>query len=87
LRTIWNWARRDLDLMEEFPGGGLDYAKIEEGLPFMTWEEAARTFVVRVPRAQENRQVAAQRHRNATLAVSPESPQTDLRPPMFLKRQ
>jgi integrase len=42
LRTAWNWARRHLGLREEFPGGGLDYAKIEEGLPFMTWEEAER---------------------------------------------
>jgi integrase len=42
LRTAWNWARRQLDLAEEFPGGGLDYAKIEEALPFMTWEEAER---------------------------------------------
>ena len=40
LRTAWNWARRQLDLREEFPGGGLDYAKTEEDLPFMTWEEA-----------------------------------------------
>jgi integrase len=40
LRTAWNWARRHLGLVEEFPGGGLDYAKTEEGLPFMTWEEA-----------------------------------------------
>jgi hypothetical protein len=40
LRTAWNWARRHLGLVEEFPGGGLDYAKVEEGLPFMTWEEA-----------------------------------------------
>ena len=42
LRTAWNWARRHLDLAEEFPGSHLDYAKIEEGLPFMTWEEAER---------------------------------------------
>jgi integrase len=42
LRTAWNWARRQLGLLEEFPGGGLDYAKIEEGLPYMTWEEAER---------------------------------------------
>jgi integrase len=42
LRTAWNWARRHLGLAEEFPGTGLDYAKIEEGLPFMTWEEAER---------------------------------------------
>jgi integrase len=42
LRTAWNWARRHLCLIEEFPGTGLDYAKIEEGLPFMTWEEAER---------------------------------------------
>jgi integrase len=42
LRTAWNWARRHLELAEEFPGGGLDYAKTEEALPFMTWEEAER---------------------------------------------
>ncbi len=42
LRTAWNWARRQLNLAEEFPGGGLDYAKVEESLPFMTWEEAER---------------------------------------------
>jgi integrase len=42
LRTAWNWARRHLGLVEQFPGGGLDYAKIEEGLPFMTWDEAKR---------------------------------------------
>lgn len=40
LRTAWNWGRRHLDLAQEFPGSGLDFAKIEEGLPFMTWEEA-----------------------------------------------
>ncbi len=40
LRTAWNWARRHLALAEEFPGTGLDYAKVEEGLPFMTWNEA-----------------------------------------------
>jgi integrase len=42
LRTAWNWARRRLGLAEKFPGGGLDYAKTEEALPFMTWEEAER---------------------------------------------
>ncbi|HEV8072405.1 MAG TPA: tyrosine-type recombinase/integrase [Planctomycetaceae bacterium] len=42
LRTAWNWARRHLDLAPEFPGTGLDYPKIEEGLPFMTWDEAQR---------------------------------------------
>src|SRR5439155_21500232 len=42
LRTAWNWGRRHLGLREEFPGTGLDYAKIEESLPFMTWEEAER---------------------------------------------
>lgn len=42
LRTAWNWARRQLGLKEEFPGAKLDYAKIEEGLPFMTWDEAER---------------------------------------------
>ncbi len=41
LRTAWNWARRNLDLKEEFPGAALDYAKTEESLPFMTWEEAS----------------------------------------------
>ena len=30
LRTAWNWARRYLFLREDFPGSGLDYAKIEE---------------------------------------------------------
>jgi integrase len=42
LRTAWNWARRHLGLTPEFPGTGLDYAKIEEGLPFMTLDEAKR---------------------------------------------
>jgi len=42
LRTAWNWGRRNMGLAEEFPGGGLDYAKTEESLPFMTWEEAER---------------------------------------------
>jgi integrase len=42
LRTAWNWARRHLGLSEEFPGSHLDYAKTEESLPFMTWEEAER---------------------------------------------
>jgi len=42
LRTAWNWGRRHLGLVEEFPGTGLDFAKIEESLPFMTWEEAER---------------------------------------------
>ncbi len=42
LRTAWNWARRNLGLKEEFPGGGLAYAKGEEALPFMTWDEAER---------------------------------------------
>jgi integrase len=40
LRTAWNWARRQLSLVEEFPGTSLDYAKIEQSLPFMTWDEA-----------------------------------------------
>lgn len=42
LRTAWNWARRHFGLREEFPGAHLDYAKTEESLPFMTWEEAER---------------------------------------------
>ena len=42
LRTAWNWARRDFGMREAFPGAGLDYAKVEEGLPFMTIEEAER---------------------------------------------
>jgi integrase len=42
LRTAWNWARRNLGLKEEYPGSGLAYAKVEEGLPFMTWDEAQR---------------------------------------------
>jgi hypothetical protein len=36
LRTAWNWARRHLDLPHEFPGGHLDYQKLEEALPFQT---------------------------------------------------
>lgn len=42
LRTAWNWGRRHLGLREEFPGSGLDFAKVEEALPFMTWDEAER---------------------------------------------
>lgn len=42
LRTAWNWGRRHLDVIEEFPGTGLDFAKIAESMPFMTWEEAER---------------------------------------------
>jgi integrase len=42
LRTAWNWARRELGLREEFPGGKLNYPKTEEALPYMTWEEAER---------------------------------------------
>jgi integrase len=42
LRTAWNWARRHLSVSEEFPGTGLDFAKIAESMPFMTWEEAER---------------------------------------------
>jgi integrase len=40
LRTAWNWARRRLEIQEEFPGGRLDYEKLQEKLPFMTFEEA-----------------------------------------------
>jgi integrase len=40
LRTAWNWARRQLNLVETFPGVALDFAKTEEALPFMGWEEA-----------------------------------------------
>lgn len=42
LRTAWNWARGHLGLKEEFPGKDLGYAKTEESLPFMTWDEAER---------------------------------------------
>ncbi len=42
LRTAWNWARSHLEMKEEFPGRDLDYAKTQESLPFMTWEEAER---------------------------------------------
>lgn len=45
LRTAWNWARRHLNLAAEFPGSGLDYAKITESLPFMSWDEAERRVV------------------------------------------
>jgi integrase len=40
LRMAWNWARKHLDLTEEFPGTGLQFPKGEERLPFMTWDEA-----------------------------------------------
>jgi integrase len=40
LRTAWNWARKQLGLKPGFPGADLDYAKTEEALPYMTWEEA-----------------------------------------------
>ncbi len=40
LRTAWNWARRQLNLSETFPGVALEFAKIEEAMPFMSWEEA-----------------------------------------------
>jgi len=42
LRTAWNWGRRQLGIRDEFPGTGLDFAKTEEALPFMTWDEAER---------------------------------------------
>jgi integrase len=42
LRTALNWARRTLGFPSEFPGAGLEYAKIEESLPFMTFAEAKR---------------------------------------------
>lgn len=40
LRAAWNWARRQLGLVEPFPGAALDFQKIEEAMPFMSWEEA-----------------------------------------------
>lgn len=42
MRTVWNWARSHLGLKEEFPGRDLDYAKTQESLPFMTWEQAEK---------------------------------------------
>ena len=42
LRTAWNWGRRQLGIVPEFPGAKLDYAKTHEALPFMTWDEAER---------------------------------------------
>ncbi len=51
LRTAWNWARRQLGLAEEFPGTGLDFAKIEESLPFMTWKRRSDgSRLVMIPR-------------------------------------
>ena len=41
-RTAWNWARNQLDLKGEFPGRAIGYAKTDESLPFMTWDEAER---------------------------------------------
>jgi integrase len=52
LRTAWNWGRRHLGLKEEFPGGGLDYERTEESLPFMTWEEAERRVAGGEPAAK-----------------------------------
>jgi integrase len=40
LRTAWNWARQQLNVAEPFPGNSLDFAKIEEAMPFMSWQEA-----------------------------------------------
>lgn len=42
LRTAWNRARSHPGLGPEFPGRDIDYAKTEQKLPFMTWDEAAR---------------------------------------------
>lgn len=42
LRTAWNWARSQFAMKEEFPGKKLAYAKTEEHLPFMSWEDAQR---------------------------------------------
>ena len=33
LRTPWNWDRRRLDIHGEFPGGRLDYEKLQDKLP------------------------------------------------------
>jgi integrase len=52
LRTAWNWARLYLGLQIEFPGGALGYPKIEESLPFMTWEEAVRRITAGDDRKQ-----------------------------------
>lgn len=42
LRTAWNWARHQLGLAPEWPGRRLSYVKMEERLPFMSWDEAER---------------------------------------------
>lgn len=42
LRTAWNWARNHLGLVPLFPGNGLGYAKTEERMPFLSWDEAQR---------------------------------------------
>lgn len=52
LRTAWNWARRQLGLAADFPGGGLDYAKTEDALPFLSWEEAERRVAAGDPPEQ-----------------------------------
>ena len=41
-RAAWNWARSEHGLEPVFPGAKLAYAKTEEALPFMTWDEADR---------------------------------------------
>lgn len=42
LRTAWNWGRGHLGLGPEFPGSRLAFAKTEEKMPFVTWDEAER---------------------------------------------
>lgn len=42
LRTAWNWARSHQMIRDDFPGKGLAYPKLDESLPFMTWDEARR---------------------------------------------
>jgi len=42
LRTAWNWARTQFGIRDEFPGRTLGFAKTEESLPYMSWDEAER---------------------------------------------
>ena len=41
-RSAWNWGRRMRWVDQPFPSAGLVYSKIDEKLPFMTWQEIKR---------------------------------------------
>lgn len=41
-RSAWNWGLRMRWVDQPFPAAGLVYSKIDEKLPFMTWQEIER---------------------------------------------